>query len=162
MKKILDPIKEEERKNDEVFKETAKRFKSNKRQIVKYILQNVKGEKNYEAEVEHIMPTSSSEWVEDIIKWNKFDKMDPKHREAKVKSYHTMFKDSIGNQMLLEPQLNRLISNKNFKTKIELGYSQSGFSEAQAISKYKKWTSDDIEKRQEKLTTTIIDLFTIK
>ena len=162
LKKILDPIKEDERKNDEVFKEIAKQFKSNKRQIVKYILQNVKGEKNYEAEVEHIMPTSSSEWVEDIIKWNKFDKMDPKHREAKVKSYHTMFKDSIGNQMLLEPALNRLISNKNFKTKKELGYSQSGFSEAQAISKYKKWTSDDIEKRQAKLTTTIIDLFTIK
>ena len=64
--------------------------------------------------------------------------------------------------MLLEPSLNRLISNRDFKTKKELGYSQSGFSEAQAISKYKKWTSDDIEKRQAKLTTTIIDLFTIK
>ena len=52
--------------------------------------------------------------------------------------------------------------SERVKTKIELGYSQSGFSEAQAISKYKTWTSDDIEKRQAKLTTTIIDLFTIK
>ena len=162
LKKILDPIKEDEHKNDAVFKKKAEQLKSNQRDIVKYILQNVKGKENLESEVEHIMPRSPSLWYDDIVKWNKFNTLDPKQIQAKVKSYHTEYKDSIGNQILLEPPLNRAISNKDFATKKELGYSKSGFSEAQAISKCKKWTSDDIEKRQAKLTTTIIDLFSIK
>ena len=156
---ILKPIKDNEQRYDPQFQESAQLFAPNKPQITKYILQNVKGEKTIESEVEHIMPLGNAEWKDDISKWNNFTGNDDQI-EVEVKRLHTKLKYMIGNQMLLETEINRSIGNENFTEK-KKAYATSGFSDAKKIAKKNKWTEKEIAERQKKLSETLIRLFTL-
>lgn len=108
-------------------------------------LQYPNQELDIKAEIEHIFPKTTY-WRPSYTGWDK--------DEAKP------FIESIGNKMLLEPQLNIRASNRHFDGKKDK-YAKSKFLEAQKLAKLPQndWLKEDIEKRNEEIYTRLKDFF---
>lgn len=109
-------------------------------------LQYPNQELDIKAEIEHIFPKTTY-WRPSYTGWDK--------DEAKP------FIESIGNKMLLEPQLNIRASNRHFDGKKDK-YAKSKFLEAQKLAKLPQndWLKEDIERRNEEIYTRLRDFFT--
>lgn len=108
-------------------------------------LQYPNQELDIKAEIEHIFPKTTY-WRPSYTGWDK--------DEAKP------FIESIGNKMLLEPQLNIRASNRHFDGKKDK-YAKSKFLEAQKLAKLPQndWLKEDIEKRNEDIYTRLKNFF---
>lgn len=123
------------------------RFKtySPKEDRAKYILRALYDDEHQEIEIsknnkkvhlEHIMPVVIGEWDVD----------ESTHRE-----YHKR----IGNMTLLHHKINESIQNSQFEVKRE-EYLKSDFPDTKEIGEKTKWTTQDIEERQEHLKERVL------
>lgn len=108
-------------------------------------LQYPEQELDIKAEIEHIFPKTTY-WRPSYTGWDK--------EEAKP------FIESIGNKMLLEPQLNIRASNRHFDGKKDK-YAKSKFLEAQKLAELPQndWLKKDIERRNEEIYTRLKSFF---
>lgn len=97
--------------------------------------------------IEHILPQNPKENSEWMALFN------DREREK--------YTNRIGNLVLLSRKKNSLANNKIFSKKIVEYYSKgiTDFELTKEIKKYKKWTTEEIEERQEKMIDTLIKIY---
>ena len=104
--------------------------------------------------IEHIMPDSGKN-------------LDEIRRDAKIKDEDefNVYKNKLGNRILLEENINKSLSNEWFRSKKsasptkKLSYKDSKYLIAQALVKYKKntWTKKDIDEATKKASDRILN-----
>ncbi len=143
------------------FKIKFKEFSTRSDRTAKYALKELEykkigGRKNSstqiieDIEVEHIMPQSIEEWVEDLKKI-------PELKEGgfQLKDYHDRNLYKLGNLTLLAPTPNKINSNHVFQKKLHgvgekyLGYREDQIKITSSLTEYSKWTESEIQLRQE-------------
>ena len=84
------------------------------------------------------------------------------------KNYHgwiegdaNKYREKFGNKVVIEKETNIKASNDNFKTKKEV-YKKSEIAAVKELAQYPKddWLKEDIEKREDKFSKTILKFFT--
>ena len=83
------------------------------------------------------------------------------------KNYHgwiegdaNKYREKFGNKVVIEKETNIKASNDNFKTKKEV-YKKSEIAAVKELAQYPKddWLKEDIEKREDKFSKTILKFF---
>lgn len=125
----------------------------------KYADQSLK----YKFQLEHIMPIKWEEHWSDVP----YDDNSRHKCNNQISRQNRVEKiTSLGNMTLLSAKLNKIISNDNFKNKIEKGikiYSDLSITKVDIIenvySKGKEWNEAEIAKRERKLADEIIEIW---
>jgi hypothetical protein len=78
----------------------------------------------------------------------------PRNRGAGWESFsdddHERFVDRLGNQVLLQPEVNRRLGTQPFALKVE-AYRESAFPTTRLAAEYGEWTPEAIQARQARL-----------
>ena len=93
--------------------------------------------------------------IEHILPWQW------KNYHGWIKEDANKYREKFGNKVAIDKKTNIKASNNNFKTKKEV-YKKSEIAAVKELAQYPKddWLKEDIEKREDQFSTTILKFFT--